>query len=106
MIIEIIKNIFSKIFHKKVVIFLIIAAAGTLVCLKLFQLRTDVSISFEFCINFFVLNSKFVSSAVDCKTNMAEDKQQLLTTLSEILNIDEELARYYLEKTRWNTEVN
>ena len=37
---------------------------------------------------------------------MAEDKQQLLATLSEILNIDEGLARYYLEKTRWNSEVN
>ena len=35
---------------------------------------------------------------------MAESKEQALFSLSEILNIDRELARYYLERTRWSLE--
>ena len=36
----------------------------------------------------------------------SNDQQTLLTSVSEILNIDRELARYYLEKVRWSLEVN
>ncbi|CAB3983924.1 Tyrosyl-DNA phosphodiesterase 2 [Paramuricea clavata] len=35
---------------------------------------------------------------------MAESKEQALSSLSEILNIDRELARYYLERMRWSLE--
>jgi hypothetical protein len=37
---------------------------------------------------------------------MSESKENALTSLSEVLNIDRELARYYLERTRWSLEVN
>jgi hypothetical protein len=37
---------------------------------------------------------------------MAEGKEQAISSLSEILNIDRELARYYLERMRWSLEVN
>ena len=37
---------------------------------------------------------------------MADNKEESLSSLTEFLNIDRELARYYLQKMRWNVEVN
>ena len=36
---------------------------------------------------------------------MAEAKEHLLSTVCEVLNIEQDVARYYLEKMRWSVEV-